>query len=138
MKDEKVSPGEAQGGDTSSTGRKTQSKGADDVEVQPVQDDGKAMIMTSEGPVSRAELKTVFRRAAWYSLVLALVVAIIGAPLSHLNRTCSWLTRLAFLSASSDVLLALRVQQRVLHILDGMYHVRMFLITQKCALTSCC
>ena len=83
MKDEKVSPSEVEGGDTSSAGEMTQTKTADDVEVHPVQDDGKAMIITSEGPVSRAELKTVFRRAAWYSLVLALIVAVIGTPPSH-------------------------------------------------------
>ena len=54
---------------------------AGDVEIQAVaDDDAEAVIVTSEGPVSRAELKAVFRRAAWYSLALALIVAIVGAP----------------------------------------------------------
>ena len=41
-------------------------------EVVPVSSSG------GDGAISRGELKAVFRRAAWYSLMLTVIVAILG------------------------------------------------------------
>ena len=66
-------------GATVRTVEEDKSEDAGDIEIQAVGvDDAEAIIMTSEGPVNHAELKAVFRRAAWCSLALALIVAVVG------------------------------------------------------------
>lgn len=78
------------------------------------------VVRTTQGAVSHAELKTVFKRAAWYSLALTVAVAILGELTPYILITRR-LRRVR--SADPDVLLALRLQQGVLYVLGFMHDV---------------
>ena len=71
-------------------------------------------------PADRAVLQAVFRRAAWYSFALALIVTIIG-ELSTLARDTA--ADRSCISTAAHVLLALRIQRAVLYVLGRLHDV---------------
>lgn len=77
-KDDKQDAGPAVSDDVSDSGKDDPEKAGIVAEVQPVAAD---QALGADQAAEHAELKRVFRRAAWYSLALTLIVAILGASL---------------------------------------------------------
>lgn len=75
--------------------------------------------------VDHALLQATFKRASWYSLILTLIVAILGTPLSFFFLTFQEAYLSVHCSADADVFRQLRVQQELLQVLDCVLRVRL-------------
>lgn len=97
-----------------------EAKEGGDSEVQSASDRD-AVLLANGDVVDISVLKASFKRALWYSLVLAVIVTIIGEHISHLlclsDRVSIWK------SPTSDVLLPLCVQWIFLYLLGISEHV---------------
>ncbi len=82
-------------------------------------------------PVRREVLEAVFRRALWYSLALAFIVTVLGTI--YLPSGWKALLTKRYDSSHSHVFLSLRLQRRILQVLDCMYHVRCLLDLTICS-----